>query len=360
MTAAASDWRRLYPHHPQYESVDNARDTPAHRIVEAVDNAAITPDNRGLAYGDGFFSTIGVIDGAIVWQDYHYQRLVSHTHALQLTLDSQKLMVILQAHAQKLQQGMIKIIVTRVAQSVRGYGFTPDAAGSGCEVWLKSVAMTIDTAKAKLPDGRTVLMQPMMSATCLTAQLSCLPPPLSGLKSLNRLDSVLASGELQSIKTKLIASKTGLTSHEKLNLGEGLVRDMTGSWVEGTMSNAFYQLSYQFSGSPVADKSQSSASLSLADSENRVTDYLSSGQWFTPPLTQSGVTGVQRQVIIDAFANTETPVIMRSLNDEDLPSLRDLFFCNALRGVMPVSELTLLSGEVIPFSSTSSNLTEKY
>lgn len=100
--------------------------------------------------------------------------------------------------------------------------------------------------------------------------------------------------------------------------------------------------------SPVANKSQSQAG--LTDSENRTTDYLLSGQWYTPPLTQSGVTGVQRQVIIDALANTETPVIMRSLSDEDLPNLRGLFFCNALRGVMPVSELTLLSGQVVEFN----------
>ncbi|WP_201576097.1 aminotransferase class IV [Psychrobacter sp. H8-1] len=341
MTAAASDWQRLSPH-PQPGSVDDAINTSAHNIVETVKDTAakkapITPDNRGLAYGDGFFSTIAVIDGAIVWQAYHYQRLISHAQALQLTLDSQKLMVILQAHAQKLQQGMMKVVVTRVAQSVRGYGFTPDVAGSGCEVWLKSVAMPIDTAmKAQLPDGRTLLMQPMMSATCLTAQLSCLPPPLSGLKSLNRLDSVLASGELQQVKAT------------KPNIDEGLVRDMRGYWVEGTMSNAFYQLSSQFSELPVADKSQSQAG--MADSDNRATDYPLSGQWYTPPLTQSGVTGVQRQVIIDAFANTETPVIMRSLSDEDLPNLRGLFFCNALRGVMPVSELTLLSGQVVEFN----------
>ena len=40
---------------------------------------------------------------------------------------------------------------------------------------------------------------------------------------------------------------------------------------------------------------------------------------------------------------------MRALNDDDLPNLRGLFFCNALRGVMPVTSLTLLSGEVLSF-----------
>lgn len=56
----ASKWQRL---HPQSEAMD-----------ATVDSATLTPDNRGLAYGDGFFTTIGVIDGLILWQDYHYQR----------------------------------------------------------------------------------------------------------------------------------------------------------------------------------------------------------------------------------------------------------------------------------------------
>ncbi|MBO1530455.1 aminotransferase class IV [Psychrobacter sp. F1192] len=303
MTAAASTWQRLHPH--------------------TLEQTALTPDNRGLAYGDGFFSTLGVIEGMIVWQDYHYQRLISHAAALQLALDSQALMATLQACAQQLEQGMMKVVVTRAVQPVRGYGFTPGAAGSASEVWLKSVAMPIDTVnKLLLPDGRTLLMQPAMTVSCLQAQLACLPPPLSGLKSLNRLDSVLASGELQALKVT------------EPNIGEGLVRDMSGSWVEGTMSNVFYQLS-----------SRSAAGETQTDSE-----YLLSGQWYTPPLTSSGVAGVMRQVIIDALANTDRPVVMRSLHDEDLPNLTQMFFCNALRGVMPVSALVLLSGQAVEFN----------
>ena len=66
-------------------------------------------------------------------------------------------------------------------------------------------------------------------------------------------------------------------------------------------------------------------------------------------MAQSGVAGVMRQVIIDSLANTKNPVIIRSLQDEDLPQLSQLFFCNAVRGVMPMKSLTLLSGEVMAF-----------
>ena len=280
----------------------------------------INPDNRGLAYGDGFFTTMGVIDGVILWQEYHRQRIASHAIALQLNLDSHDLLLTLQSQARTLQQGMLKLIVTRAVQSVRGYGFMPSESGSACETWLKVTAMDIATPEHwSLPDGQSAPMQPAVSAVCLKAHLACLPAPLAGLKSLNRLDNVLASGELQSIKNTYSM------------IGEGLVRDLTGCWVEGTMSNVFYQLTSQHS---TFDAPISSAQT----------------QWFTPPLDVSGVRGVMRAVIMDAYVSAGMPIIERALKDEDLPYLSQLFFCNALRGVMPVSALRLLTGEVIKFA----------
>ena len=299
---------------------------------------AMSLDNRGLAYGDGFFTTMGVIDGRILWDDYHYQRLVSHADALQLDIDSLDLMTILQLYAEQLDQGMLKLVITRAVQAVRGYGYDPVAAGSACEVWLKSSMMEVSTAlKLTLSDGRLLPMQPYASAVCLSSQIACLPPTLAGLKTLNRLDNVLASGELQRIKAEPLASGIVTT------LSEGLLRDMSGHWVEGTMSNVFYQLSE----SP-CKKSASEKPSTLSPHQDNA-NYLTTGQWYTPSMAQSGVDGVMRQVIIDALSSTEYPVEIRSLTDEDLPKLTQIFFCNALRGIMPMSSLTLLSDEVIGF-----------
>ena len=299
-------------------------------------NIAMSLDNRGLAYGDGFFTTMGVIDGQILWLDYHQQRLNSHAIALQLQLDSNSLLTMLKMHAKQLQQGMLKLIVTRAVQEVRGYGYTPNTCGSICEIWLKSSPMSITTAQSlPLLDGQFIPLQPAASAICLSSQIACLPPPLAGLKSLNRLDNVLASGELQAIKAK------ALEVNIKPSFGEGLLRDMSGQWVEGTMSNVFYQLSQ----SPVAKSSNRPHAQSNSN-------YLSAGQWYTPSMVQSGVAGVMRQVIIDELSITKNPVIIRSLQDEDLPHLSQLFFCNALRGIMPMTSLTLLSGEVVGFEAS--------
>lgn len=291
--------------------------------------ATMSPDNRGLAYGDGFFTTMGVIDGRILWSDYHHQRLISHAKALQLKLDSPSLLTILQSHAQQLAQGMLKLVVTRAVQDVRGYGYTPSTSGSACEAWLKTIAMTLDTGKQlPLSDGRLIPVQPTSAAMCLSSKIACLPSSLAGLKSLNRLDNVLASGELQRMQAELLAPSI------VTRLGEGLLRDMSGNWVEGTMSNVFYQLSAP----------KTSININTDDP-----NFLTTGQWYTPSMAQSGVAGVMRQVIIDGLSDTERPVVIRSLPDEDLPRVTQLFFCNALRGIMPMSSLRLLSGDIVDF-----------
>ena len=296
----------------------------------------VSLDNRGLAYGDGFFTTMGVIDGQILWLDYRQQRLVSHATALQLQLDSQLLLAMLKIHAKQLQQGMLKLIITRAEQEVRGYGYTPNTGGgSACEIWLKSSPMAITTARSlPLADGQFIPLQPTASAICLSSQIACLPPTLAGLKSLNRLDNVLASGELQAIKAKTLAGTI------KPSIAEGLLRDMSGRWVEGTMSNVFYQLVE----APVAKSSN------RPHSQNN-SNYLTQGQWYTPSMAQSGVAGVMRQVIIDTLSTSNNPVIIRSLQDKDLPHLSQLFFCNALRGIMPMTSLRLFSGEVVSFEA---------
>lgn len=332
-TPPSSDWLCLHP-------ADNQKDDSY---------LSLSLDNRGLAYGDGFFTTMGVIDGKVLWLDYHHQRLVSHAKALELKLDSSSLISELQRHAQRLGQGMIKLIVTRGAQAVRGYGYAASESGSACEVWLKSSVMTLTTDRQlRLADGRFISVQSARAAVCLSSKIACLPPPLAGLKSLNRLDTVLASAELQRIKADLLKDKSS-DSDTALDIGEGLVRDMSGHWVEGTMSNVFYQLVEEPTSLHISE-SHPLKSTDLPNANGNTTDYLTKGQWYTPPLTQSGVAGVMRQVIIDALSSTENPVIIRSLQDGDLSYIKRLFFCNALRGMMPMTGLTLLNNDIVTTS----------
>lgn len=289
------------------------------------------PNLRALAYGDGFFTTMGVYDGSLLWQSYHQARLRSHCHALNLSLPtptSEALWQALQACAANITHGLIKIIISRPTQSVRGYAYSASTEHNEALIWVGimpsdilaqqqarflDLPLGIKAPSAHLSSslGQVILQQPATIATCLQSRLASFPAPLAGLKSLNRLDGVMIAGELQRMKQQ----------HPKLT--EALVADMAGNWVEGVMSNVFYQLTSD-------------------------DDHIKH-QWFTPPIEASGVRGTMRQVIIDRLAALGQPVVLRALQDADLLSLEALFFCNAVRGVMPVEAL-IVGGQRLELS----------
>jgi len=265
-------------------------------------------NNRGLAYGDGFFTTMAVQAGEVLWANYHRARVTNHARVLGLAVDDEALWAAVLAIACDMSEGMLKLIVTRAPQQARGYGVTPDADGQGWQAWLKVMPSTLSFADTVvLPNDVRVLCQAPCEAVCLQSELACLPAPLVGLKSLNCLDNVLASAELERLKAT------------NKRIGEALIRDISGEWIEGSSSNVFYQL-----------RTEESAT-----------------QWYTPPLTQSGVAGVMRQVIMDSYAQSHKPIQKRALHDIDLPNLRALFFCNAVKGILPITALHLRSGEVV-------------
>ena len=280
----------------------------------------IAPNLRALAYGDGFFTTMGVHNAHLLWPSYHQARLHSHCQALQLTINpevGQRLWQQLQQFATTIDHGMIKLIISRPAQNLRGYAYSTLASDNEALIWIgvmKTAPLAQQTAQF-LPinqgsdsqcSEQIVLQQSPIIAKCLQSQLASLPQPLAGLKSLNRLDGVMIAGELQRHK------------QQNPELVEGLVADMGGNWVEGVMSNIFYQLKPK----PDATNSQQT-----------------SLNWYTPPIIHSGVRGIMRQVIMDRLASQGVSVQERLLRDADLSQIESMFFCNAVRGVIPVQQL---------------------
>lgn len=285
-----------------------------------------SPEGRALAYGDGFFSTIGVYNTHLLWESYHQARVQSHCQALDLIITpklEQQLWYHLKHFAASIEHGVIKVIFSRPTQSLRGYAYSEDSSANKALIWL-GVMKTALLAEQTTPiltqnfeqdepqPDQVVLQQPSIDAMCLNSQLASLPEPLAGLKSLNRLDGVICAGELQQHKQR----------HPEL--GEGLVADLEGRWVEGVMSNVFYRL-----------KSK--------------TGNNSTAPWYTPPINHSGVRGVMRQVMMDQLPSQGQSVQQRSLSDEDLPQLESMFFCNAVRGVIPVRQLWV-GGELLELS----------
>jgi 4-amino-4-deoxychorismate lyase len=113
-------------------------------------------------------------------------------------------------------------------------------------------------------------------------------PLLAGIKSLNRLDSVVASSELGTA------------------FNEGFLSDAEGNVIEGTMSNIF----------------------------SVINDAL-----VTPDLSRCGVNGIMREQIIDIAHNNNISVETRNITRDELLSSREIFVSNSVIGACVVKQL---------------------
>ncbi|EBK2343613.1 branched-chain amino acid aminotransferase, partial [Salmonella enterica subsp. enterica serovar Enteritidis] len=203
--------------------------------------------------------------------------------------------------AKTLNHGMLKLIVCRKNQPIKGYGF--------CNCQFDAFIKLMPTDKPLAQQANQVIIQPAASAICLTQQIACLPKPLVGLKLLNAQDKVMASHELWQHQT------------QNAQMIDGLVQDVMGHWVEGTFCNVFYQLNHE-------------------------------NVWYTPPINRSGVKGVMRQVLLAKFAKSDKAHKERYLASEELANITSLFFCNAVRGILPIQALMLPNGQSIALDLT--------
>ncbi|HEY2144902.1 MAG TPA: aminotransferase class IV, partial [Steroidobacteraceae bacterium] len=111
-------------------------------------------------------------------------------------------------------------------------------------------------------------------------------PALAGLKTLNRLESVLARAEWSDGR-----------------IWDGLMRDANGNIVCGSMSNLFLQR-----GSILA----------------------------TPRLDRCGVAGVMRRWILNNAGAVGLRAVERRIRWSDLRSAEEVFMCNAVAGIRSV------------------------
>jgi 4-amino-4-deoxychorismate lyase len=259
--------------HPAYSWVDG---TPA-AFVPAID--------RGLQYGDGLFESMRVRAGRIRFIEMHLDRLYSGANRLGLIPPPrEQLHSEWRSAAAQLTAGVLKFMLTRGDALQRGYSL------------------------AGLNQARRLLLGYLDEPASLPASLvtwHCAlrlgeNPWLAGMKTLNRLEQVLATDEWQ---------RAGVA--HGLALHEGLLSSSTGSLVSGTCSNIFWR---------------------------------SGTQLFTPALDRCGVAGVMRRVVMReanalGFAVTETIADMDSLLHAE-----EVFMTNIRWQVLPVSVLHFALG----------------
>ncbi len=227
--------------------------------------------DRGLQYGDGVFETMRVRRQRVRLLDFHLDRLSEGCRRLKIEPPSAvRLRRELESRAALRAEAVLKLIVTRGAGS-RGY------RPSGEERCTR--VMSLHPAPPPSPAVRV-----RMCATRLGSN-----PMLAGIKTLNRLESVMARSEWRDPR-----------------IWEGLLRDADGNIVSGTMSNLFIR-----SGS-----------------------YL-----MTPILDRCGIAGVMRRWVLEQAKHVGLRPLEGRLHWDEIRQAEEAFMTNAVAGVVSVALL---------------------
>jgi 4-amino-4-deoxychorismate lyase len=224
--------------------------------------------DRGLQYGDGLFETMLVRRGRIRLLELHLERLAAGCRRLGLAAPAPEIEREVALRARQGAEGVLKLILTR-GRGTRGY------RPSGDERCTRVLSLHALPAAA----GRPVHVR-----LCRT-RLG-INPDLAGLKTLNRLESVLARAEWRDER-----------------IWEGLLQDVEGSVVCGTMSNVFLRR-----GSTL----------------------------MTPALDRCGVAGVMRRWVLGQARDLRLRVWQGRLPVEAFRDAEEVFMTNAVAGVVPV------------------------
>jgi 4-amino-4-deoxychorismate lyase len=247
-------------------------------LVNGDVSETVSVNNRGLAYGDGLFETLKVTAGKVIYLDLHLQRLQSGLARLNISCDTslveQEIELILSEAGAV--DGIVKIIVTR-AFCGRGYKSFPDA---GCD---RIISLTVggNDFQEQQKNGVNVRLCDVRLA---------MNPALAGIKHLARLENVLARAEWSDNV-----------------FAEGVLLDMSGRVIEGTMSNLFFFLN------------------------NRLV---------TPSLKRCGVEGIVRHLIINQLSpKLGLTVHEIDMTMDDLVAADEMFLCNSLIGIWPVTSV---------------------
>ncbi len=246
--------------------------------INGVIDKQVSPLDRGFTYGDGVFETCRMMNAKIPLWNLHAERLITSCGKLFISITLNLIQdylaqLIAQISPQDLAEAVVKIIVTR-GQGGRGYRLPNDVSPTIC-IGIFSAA---SYPESNYSQG--------VSVRVCSQRLGC-NTTLAGLKHLNRLEHILARAEW---------------SDETFS--EGLLFDVNNNLIEATLSNIF-----------------------IIKNENLL----------TPDLTEAGVAGVMRRLIIDELTpELGLTVSIQKLSHHDLLTADEIFVCNSIFGIWPV------------------------
>lgn len=232
--------------------------------------------DRGFQYGDGLFETIEVIDGVPVFFEQHLQRLLKGCKQLLIPPpDSDILCKEAYQVSKDSVHAVLKLIVTR-GSGGRGYR-QPDSLHP---TRLFSLHPFPDYPERFIHQGVSVR---------LCKNFLGLNPALAGIKHMNRLEQIIARAEWDSPEIQ-----------------EGLMMNINGHIIEGTMSNLFLV------------------------KENIL---------YTPLIEHCGVEGILRNILIKIANKHKIKVIKKNISKEDVFVADELFVTNSIIGIWPIRQL---------------------
>lgn len=152
-------------------------------LVNGVDARHLSISDRGLAYDNGLFDTVAVIDGEILNSDAHFACRLRDCQRRGITCpDVSSLAAETLTITLAFARSVVKLMTTR-GNSARGY--TPAVS-----IHLtRSVACSAWPTACSSHEGNSVTV-------CIANHRPCMNPQLAGLKYLNRLDHVMVNREL--------------------------------------------------------------------------------------------------------------------------------------------------------------------
>lgn len=262
-------------------------------LINGKQSNQITASNRGLAYGDGFFSTIKVKLGEMQLWDLHLTRLQKSAKRLSFPLFNWHALTLeLQTFAKQctIQEEMvIKIILSRGAG---GRGYSIDGSNHVDRIIsLHALPLRYQQWQHKgIPIIQCDYQLPINKR-------------LAGLKTLNRLDQVLIKQEIETKKAI-----------------DGIVCDNEGNVIEASSANLFIH---------------------------------NEGRWYTPCLKNTGIEGVKRQQILNAAKKHSVDIIKTQINKLDLLNADAICITNALMGIVPVTQYEKHTYKAQHFSITA-------
>jgi len=262
--------------------------------VNGKPEALVSAADRSVHYGDGVFETIRVRDHQPEFLARHLARLRVGCERLGFNaVPWDRVETETLELARQKAEGALKIILSR-GSGGRGYRF-------GSEQHTTRIIGLYD-----LPQWPDSITTTGIRARVCSLRLS-IQPRLAGIKHLNRLEQVLARAEW-----------------DDESIREGLMLDLNDRLIEGTMSNVF---------------------------------LVREGRLLTPDLSQCGVSGIMRSVIMDVAERADITVETCALTLDDVRTADEVFICNSLIGIWPVTTIDTIG--VYPVGPISRKLGEQ-